>query len=86
MTNVTINAGCNMTINHELSSAINMDKLDIKTFGSMSIVNYKDAVTTKDALTKLSGTTLTVRSGAKVLRIPTQIIYHLTFLRLLNRL
>jgi hypothetical protein len=63
MENITVNALCNMTIDHHEQTTNVIDNLDIKTFGSV------DVFTEDEALTTLTGTTLTVRSGAKVCQI-----------------
>lgn len=60
MENVTVNARCNVTIDHHTITVNVVDNLDIKTFGSVNVF------TEEEALTTLTGTTLTVRSGARV--------------------
>jgi len=60
MENITVNARCNLTIDHHEPTTNVINNLDIKTFGSVNVF------TEDEALTTLQGTTLTVRSGAKV--------------------
>jgi len=60
MENITVNARCNLTIDHHQQTTNVIDNLDIKTFGSV------DVFTEDEALTTLQGTTLTIRSGARV--------------------
>lgn len=60
MENITVNARCNLTIDHHTITENVIDNLDIKTFGSVAVF------TEEEALTTLIGTTLTVRSGARV--------------------
>jgi hypothetical protein len=60
MENITVNALCNLTIDHHTITENTIDNLDIKTFGSVAVF------TEEEALTTLIGTTLTVRSGARV--------------------
>lgn len=55
-----MNARCSLTIDHHKVAENFIDHLDIKTFGSVKVF------TEEEALTTLVGTTLTVRSGAKV--------------------
>ena len=79
MENVTVNAYCSMTIDHYVPTISRIDHLDIKTFGDMSVRTDNEAMTT------ILGTTLTVRSGAKVRN--TQITRNLTFVQsLLSKL
>lgn len=60
MDNITVNARCNLTIDHHEETTNVIESLDIKTFGSVTVF------TEEDALTTLQGTDLTVRSGARV--------------------
>jgi len=60
MSSVTIGAGCTWTSEHLTASSHHIGNLDVKTFGSVSIITPNIAMTT------LNGTTLTVRSGAEV--------------------
>ncbi|KAL4226615.1 hypothetical protein ACF0H5_014598 [Mactra antiquata] len=60
MDNITVNARCNLTIDHHVITENIIDNLDIKTFGSVNVF------TEEEALTTLIGTTLTVRSGARL--------------------
>jgi hypothetical protein len=60
MENFTVNARCNLTIDHHKVTENSIDNLDIKTFGSVRVF------TEEEALTTLVGTSLTVRSGARV--------------------
>lgn len=60
MENITVNARCNLTIDHHQQTTNVIDNLDIKTFGSV------DVFTEDEALTTLQGTALTIRSGARV--------------------
>lgn len=61
MDNVTVNAYCSLTIDHYQPTTNMIDHLDIKTFGEVNVL------TDSEALTTLQGTTLTVRSGSKVM-------------------
>ncbi|XP_060557569.1 uncharacterized protein LOC132717977, partial [Ruditapes philippinarum] len=60
MENFTVNARCNLTIDHHKVTENSIDNLDIKTFGSVRVF------TEEEALTTLVGTSLTVRSGARL--------------------
>ena len=60
MENITVNARCNLTIDHHTITENTIGNLDIKTFGSVAVF------TEEQALTTLIGTSLTVRSGARV--------------------
>ena len=60
MENVTINARCNVTIDHHTETVNEIVFLDVKTFGTLTVF------TEYDALTTLNGTEITVRRGAKV--------------------
>lgn len=60
MENITVNARCNLTIDHYQPTTNIIDNLDVKTYGSVTVF------TEEEALTTLKGITLTVRSGAKV--------------------
>ena len=60
MENITVNAWCNMTIDHHQPMVNEIRNLDVKTFGIVKVT------TDRMALTELQGSTLTVRSGAIV--------------------
>ncbi|WAR26294.1 hypothetical protein MAR_011998 [Mya arenaria] len=60
MENITVNARCNLTIDHHEQTTNIIDSLDIKTFGSVNVF------TEDEVLTTLQGTSLTVRSGARL--------------------
>ncbi|XP_033745596.1 uncharacterized protein LOC117331111 [Pecten maximus] len=60
MYNVTLNSGCRMTLDHFKETVNQIENLDIKTFGELYVF------TDQEALTTLKGTSLTVRSGAKL--------------------
>lgn len=60
MENVTISAYCNLTIDHHTPTVSQIERLDIKSYGTLNIV------TDLEATTRLTGLELDVRSGAKV--------------------
>ncbi|KAH3816409.1 hypothetical protein DPMN_117925 [Dreissena polymorpha] len=59
MENITVNARCNLTIDHHTPTTNKINNMDIKTFGGVRVF------TEDEALTTLKGTSLTIRSGAR---------------------
>ena len=58
--NWTVNAHCYLTIDHFVPTNNAIEHLDVKTFGKVNVL------TENKALTTLTGSTLSIRSGAEV--------------------
>ena len=58
--NWTVNAYCELTIDHYTPMTNEIKHLDVKTFGKVNVL------TANNSLTTLQGVTLTIRSGAQV--------------------
>ena len=58
--NWTVNAYCYLTIDHFVPTVNAIEHLDVKTFGKVNVL------TENKALTTLTGSTVSIRSGAEV--------------------